>query len=144
MDKYTLYDSIVSTTYVNIASLSKDDIILNNFNKDNKVDCFFLTVAFMVAYVENKKIYIKCSFSNYIKTLFKFYPLKEVIKNIIKGTNCLFRAKDTQEGINIVEISQFELQAYRKEYYGSFNEDLTMSIFDDIWDEYYAKKGKEK
>ena len=54
-EKYNLFDTLVSVTYANIFSFSKNsDIVLKDFDYNCKTCRTFLEVASMVAFITNK------------------------------------------------------------------------------------------
>lgn len=123
-DIYQFYDTIVGTTYINIASLSKQDIILNNYNDDSYTHKIFLKASFMIASFEDKKIYLNCPRFDFLKILFHNYT----IKDIITRKSRLRRIKSPAEnGIDIEFIANFEVN--------DFNTDI--GVFEEIWKEYY-------
>lgn len=125
---YKKYDNILGSTVVNLFSLSKGEtgIFLNNFNYRSKMHRVFLETAFLLNVMHNKKIYLNMPLIHFL--YFKYILSRKRKEN-------LFRLKDPKvDGINIEEVARYEATSY--------NEPL--SIFDDIYDEYYKKiyKGK--
>ena len=118
---YREYDSIISTTMVNLFSLSKEtkDIIFNSFNYKNRVDRVFLESAFVLSSLHNKKIGLNMPFLPFL--YFKYIVLR-------KRKNNVFRVKEkTGNGINIKDVAIFEAKAFNR----------TLCVFDDIYNSYY-------
>ena len=124
MNKYKLYDNIIKATYINIAT--NDNIYFNNFNNELFSHKVFLKVAFMVANFENKKIYLNCSFFDFLKILWQNYSIKELIMGKCR---LRFIGRQGHEGIDIDNIATFEAEAFEN----------TLDIFEQIWNEYYKK-----
>ena len=120
---YKKYDNILGSTVVNLFSLSKGEtgIFLNNFNYRSKIHRVFLETAFLLNVMHNKKIYLNMP-------LIPFLYFKHILSR--KRKENLFRLKDPKaNGINIEEIARYEATSYNE----------SLSIFDDIYDEYYKK-----
>ena len=121
-EEYNLYDQIISTTYANIFSFSKDSsIILKDFLYESSMSRVFLEVSCMVAYMTNKEIYLQTSLFNFLRA-----RLKKKNKHI----HWIRRHKKNINGIDIYAIAAYEAVA--------FNQDET--IFDDIFKAYYERK----
>lgn len=120
--KYLLYDKIISSTYANIFSLSKNnDIILKRFNYENSTSRVFLEVACMVAYITGKEIYLQTGIIDFLKV-----KLKKKNKHIHR----IKKSFQSIDGINIEQISIFEAEAFQQ----------NVQIFDDIFNAYYNKE----
>lgn len=118
---YELYDKLVSTTYVNIFSLTKDkEIILKEYSYKDKTARTFLEVAAMVAYISNKEVYLQTSLFDFIRTR---------IKSKNKHVRWISPKKEV-DGIKIHEVAKFEADAYNQ----------NPSIFDEIFETYYERK----
>ena len=126
MEKYQLYDNIIKATYINIGTLSYKTINFNDYNWENYKHKVFLQVAFMIADFERKKIYLQCKFSKFLKILFYYYNIKEIITG---KCNLRFSRQPRPEGIDINDIAAFEVKAF----------DATIDIFEEIWKEYYQR-----
>lgn len=126
-NKYNLYDNIVGATYTNIAihSVNKKEIALV-FNKDSYTHKVFLKVALLVANFENKKLYIKCKFFDFLKILFYYYSIEEIIRG---KSRLRFRRRESSSCLDIDTIAAFEA----KEFF------TDIGIFEEIWKEYYEK-----
>ena len=123
-EKYKLYDNIISATYINIASQSKDYVIFNNYNKDVYIDKLFLKVGFMVGNFEDKKIYINCKLFDFLKILFNNYSLKDVL---LKKYRIRRKGRPIPYGPDWDYIAEFEAKEFG----------VDISIFKEIWEEYY-------
>ena len=118
---YKLYDHIVSITYVNIFSLTKDkDIILKEYSYKDKTARTFFEVAAMVAYFYNKEIYLQTSLIDFICTR---------IKSKNKHVRWISPKKEV-DGIKIHEVAKFEANANNGDE----------RIFEEIFDAYYERK----
>lgn len=124
-DKYNLYDKIVAVTYINIDTQSTKKIYLN-YNPDSYTHNFFLKVALLVSVFKRKKIYIKCKLKDYLKTVFYYYSIKDILLG-----RCKFRFTQREWGpwLDIDTIAAFEANEFEQD----------ISIFEDIWKEYYQK-----
>lgn len=121
-EKYNLYDKIVSATYANIFSLSKDKpIVLKDFYYSSGAGRTFLEVACMVAYITNKEIYVQSSWIDFIRA-------RIVKKN--KHIHWIRKNKKDVEGIEIYKVAAHEAV--------SFNQDI--NIFEEIFKAYYERK----
>ena len=122
-DKYRLFDEIISVTYANIFSLSKNsEIILKDFDYCCGISRTFLEVACMVAYITNKEIYLHCSLFNFIKA-----KLKKKNKHIH-----WIRKRKEVEGIDIYSVAAHEAVAFKQK----------PEVFDEIFKAYYERKDK--
>ena len=120
-ENYNLYDKIISATYANIYSLSKDkDIILKDFDYKCETSKVFLEVACMVAYMTNKEIYVQGSFISFLKARFKK-------KN--KHIHWIRKRKKV-EGIETYQVAAHEALAFK----------VDTSIFIAIFKSYYERK----
>ena len=118
---YNLYDKVVSATYANIFSLSKNDIVFKNYYYKNKSHRFFLEVATMVAYMTNKEIYLNIPLWELIKI--KFKKKNKHIHRISK------KKLEKLNAIDIIEVGLFESAAFNVE----------PSIFGEIYEAYYER-----
>ena len=120
-EKYNLYDKIVSATYANIFSLSKNKpIVLKDFDYNCKTCRTFLEVASMVAFITNKEIYLQCSLFSYLLA-----RIKKKNKHIH-----WIRKKKEIEGIEIYKVAAHEALAFKQQE----------NIFDEIFEAYYERK----
>ena len=136
LDKYKLYDSIVSSTYVNIAidAMRNNGIFFNSFDNNSYEQKVFLKVAFTVAPFENKKIYINCKFFDFLKIFFNNYN----IKKLIFGKCYLrFKRKPNKPNTDIKMLAAFEVDSFKAEIEEKFENQI--NIFEEIWKEYYQK-----
>lgn len=118
-----LYDKVVSATFTNIYSFSKDKIVLKNYYDKNENHRFFLEVACMVGYIYNKDIYINVSLPTLLKIRFRK-------KN--KHIHYISKKKiEKNSSFDIIQVGIFEAEAFNVEN----------TIFGDIYREFY-KKGK--
>ena len=121
-EKYKLYDEIVSATYANIFSLSKDrPIVLKDFYYSSGAGRIFLEVACMVAYIVNKEIYVQSSWIDFIRA-------RIVKKN--KHIHWIRKNKKDIEGIEIYKVAAHEALAFKQQE----------NIFDEIFEAYYERK----
>lgn len=122
-EKYRLFDEIISATYANIFSISKNsNIILRDFDYKCGTSRTFLEVACMVAYMTNKEIYLQCSLFNFIKA-----RLKKKNKHI----HWINKRKKIS-GINIYDVAAHEAVAFKQK----------IEIFDEIFSAYYERNDK--
>lgn len=126
MDKYQLYDNIISATYINISidAVKNKGIYFNCFNNNSFAHKVFLKVAFMVADFENQKIYLNCKFIDFLKILHYNYSIKEILSGRCK---LRFSRKFHEPNTSIDLLSTFESQEFK----------VDITIFEDIWKEYY-------
>lgn len=122
--RYNTYDKIISATYANIFSLSKDNnrIILKDFDYSCKTSQTFLEVACMVAYMTGKEIYLQTSFFGFVRA-----RLSKKNKHIH-----WIRKKRSKEidGIDIYSVAAHEAIAFGEDCY----------VFDKIFEAYYERK----
>ena len=121
-DKYKLYDEIISATYANVFSLSKrEDIVLKNFVYNCYTCKIFLEVSCMVAYMNNKEVYLESSFIDFVKA-----RLKKKNKHI----HWIRKSKKKEiDGIEPHQVASFEVAAFEQ------NDD----IFEKIFKAYYER-----
>lgn len=125
MDKYTMFDNIVSTTLVNIYSLSKvsGSIILENFDPKNKEHLYFLNVAMLARDVFGFPIKVKLGW-------FKTFMLNlKLHRKIMK----VKRAKAYENGIKVPEVLDYMRPLF---------EDADEYDYASIYETYY-KRGRE-
>lgn len=126
-EKYRLYDKIVAATYTNIIILTyPDKQIFFKYNPDLYSHKVFLKVALLVANFENQKIYLKCKFFDFLKILFYYYPIREILRG-----RCRFRftRRDCNPWLDVDGAVAFEAKEFAVEE----------EIFEEIWKEYYEK-----
>ena len=121
-EDYDLYDKIVGATIINIFSLSKDTdkIVLKNFDYKSHMHRVFLETAFSVNILNKKKVALDMPFISYL--YFKYIKMR-------KRNSLLVHAKNTENGINIYDVADFEAKEFNK----------TIYVFEDIYNAYYKK-----
>lgn len=126
MDKYNLYDRILSVTYTNIAidANKNNGIYFNSFNKNNTEHKIFLKIGFIVANFENKKIYLNTKYFDFLKILFDNYTIKEIF---LRKTRLRFRRFKHSPCTNIDFLASFEIKEFK----------VNPDIFEEIWTAYY-------
>ena len=125
MDKYAMFDNIVSVTLVNIYSLSKvsGSIILENFDPKNKEHLYFLNVAMLARDVFGFPIKVKLGW-------FKTFMLNlKLHRKIMK----VKRAKAYENGIKVPEVLDYMRPLF---------EDADEYGYASIYEAYY-KRGRE-
>lgn len=122
-EKHNLYDRIITTTMINMYSLSKEkeEIILKNVDPNNISHLFMIEVAKIVNLYWGFKIKIQTSF-------FNFRKLKKQCRLSKKNTK---RISLKKENYTAIKIEKF-LKDIQKAY------ETKPSIFRDIYDAYYA------
>jgi hypothetical protein len=120
-EKYNLFDTLISVTYANIFSLSKNtDIILKDFDYNCGVSRTFLEVACMVAYMTNKEIYLQSSIFDFVKAR---------IKKKNKHIHWARKNKVLTRAIDIYEVAAHEVLAFNEK----------PEIFEEIFSVYYER-----
>ena len=121
-EDYDLYDKIVGATIINIFSLSKDTdkIILKNFDYKSHMHRVFLETAFSINILNKKKVAVDMPLFHYL--YFKYIKMR-------KRNSLLTRAKNSDNGINIYDVADFEAREFNK----------TICVFEDIYKAYYKK-----
>lgn len=120
-ERYNKLDQIVSTTYINIFSLSKNkDIVLKDFDYSCETSKVFLQISTMVSYMTNKEIYLCGSLFDYVRA-------RLAMKN--KHIHWYPKNKDV-EGIEIYKVAAHEAVAY----------DEQETVFKEIYNSYYRKE----
>ena len=121
-EKYKLYDKIISATYANIFSLSKNKmIILKNFDYDCNICRTFLEVATMVSYMTNQEIYLQCNYFDFIRA-----RLRKKNKHI----HWILPWDKVIDGIESHVVADYEAREFG----------VGISIFDHIFKSYYERK----
>lgn len=127
-EKFNLYDKIIAATYTNIANYAFDKSkIYINFNPSLYSRQVFLKVALLVANFENKKVYLKCKFFDFLKILFYYYSIKEIFEK--NRCRLRFTVRERNERLDVGAIAAFETNAFG----------VSTSIWKEIWKEYYQK-----
>lgn len=127
-EKFNLYDKIIAATYTNIANYTFDKSkICINLNPSLYSHQVFLKVALLVANFENKKVYLKCKFFDFLKILFYYYSIREIFEK--NRCRLRFTRHERNEWLDVGAIAAFETNAFG----------VSPSIWEEIWKEYYQK-----
>lgn len=121
-DKYELYDKIVSATYTNILieTNMKEYLVVEYGN--TYADKVFYEAVKAIAYITNRQIMIKCNIFRYVLLKIKEKNNKQILR---------FR-EGAGNPIPVQALAEFEATEFGVDF----------SIFEEIYNAYYAKKGK--
>lgn len=122
-EKFQYYDILNNITYYNIMNcFSNKKIRFTKFNPNNKLHKYFCQVAFIAATMNDKKIYLPI---NPIKSL--IYIVKNYgWKNLTYFT---FSKKGIITSLDIDTVLNYEAE----------HNDVPVSMFEDIYDNYYER-----
>lgn len=126
-----LYDRIISATYVNMFTMSKESMIINidEFNPNDKIDNCILEMALLLQ-SKGIRIGLQCSIFQYIKTVYlqkRFKKSRKIFKRISPKAPIMDVFGGTRKMIEYVA--------------NCF--DCPLSVYADIYDEFYSEKGEE-
>jgi hypothetical protein len=125
------YDEICGIAYINVHTLSKDKdaVVISPFNPRNKEHLFVLNIAKGVAGVNHKEIIVDTD-------RFHLWMLN-------RGLDKDCRYKKMTDNQSTMAIDPDGVLGYMRHWAGSFTGEARFD-FGQIYDEFYAKKGKKQ